>query len=57
MRKLLGIVMIIVMQILILMLVLYAQQFGPVARVLTFTFALVFNVLMVLAIREYRRTQ
>jgi hypothetical protein len=36
-------------------LVMYALQFGPVATVLTYLFALVANLLMVLGCREYEK--
>ena len=44
-------------QFLLVTLVIYAWQFGPVALVLTFLFDVLFNLLMVLAYEEYRRIQ
>jgi uncharacterized membrane protein len=56
MRKLLGIVMVFAMELLLLWLIVFAWQFGPVAVTLMIIFDIIVNVLTILAYREYRRT-
>jgi len=56
-KKLLGIVIYLLIQFLLVTLVIYSWQFGPVALVLTFLFDVLFNLLMVLAYEEYKRIQ
>ena len=56
-KKLLGIVMYLFIQFLLVTLVIYSWQFGPVAFTLMIIFGIIFNLLMVLAYEEYRRIQ
>jgi len=44
-------------QFLLVTLVIYSWQFGPVAFTLIIIFDIIFNLLMVLAYEEYRRIQ